>query len=149
MNKVRITKYNPENRNSEGHYLDKDEWTCFSEVGSKVSIEEYEQYEKAYIDSAMILLKYSEVQALKIIGLEDYENNSTIAEDQSIGLGNLPSVFRSILRNEYWCMLEYNEVYVHFGHDFYMYVGVPEINEFSISQIEANNLYVEECDSPI
>jgi hypothetical protein len=32
----RITKYDPVKRDADGSYLDHEEWTCFSAVGTKV-----------------------------------------------------------------------------------------------------------------
>lgn len=46
LNSWRITKYDPLNRDADGIYLDLEEWTCFSEVGTKVSMAEYEVTEK-------------------------------------------------------------------------------------------------------
>ncbi|MDQ6597759.1 hypothetical protein E2K98_25370 [Bacillus salipaludis] len=47
----RITKYNPKKREEEGSYLDLEEWTSFSEVGKKVSEEEYLKTESNYLNS--------------------------------------------------------------------------------------------------
>ncbi|MBP1917484.1 hypothetical protein [Lederbergia galactosidilytica] len=47
MNSWRITKYDPVKRDADGSYLDLEEWTCFSEVGTKVSIEEYQITEES------------------------------------------------------------------------------------------------------
>ena len=35
-------------RDADGSYLDLEEWTCFSEVGTKVSMEEYQATEEKY-----------------------------------------------------------------------------------------------------
>ncbi|MBO1511363.1 hypothetical protein [Metabacillus bambusae] len=37
----RVTKYDPLIRDVDGSYLNDEEWTCFSELGTKISIEEY------------------------------------------------------------------------------------------------------------
>ena len=42
---------NPNNRDETGFYLDSEEWTCFSEVGTKVSEEDYLRTESNYINA--------------------------------------------------------------------------------------------------
>ena len=51
MNSWRVTKYDPLNRDVDGNYLDLEEWTCFSEVGTKVSMEEYQVTEEKYLNA--------------------------------------------------------------------------------------------------
>ena len=40
-------------------------------------------------------------------------------------LEKLSEVFGRILRNEFWCRFQADDGFVHFGWDYYMYVGVP------------------------
>ncbi len=41
-----------------------------------------------------------------------------------------------------------NKMYVHFGYDYYMYIGVNEKCLDAINSIQASGLFVEECESP-
>ncbi len=48
MKEYRVTKYNPNNRDSKGSYL-AEEWTSISDVGKSITKSEYEEIENAYI----------------------------------------------------------------------------------------------------
>ena len=148
MFEYRVTKYNPEKRNEMGHYTDDEEWTDFSEVGTKVSLEEYLNIESAYINLAIDFMKYSGVSFLKVVGLEDYKNKNKLKENESISVDTLESILRSILRNEFWCRLESKNGFIHFGWDYYMYIGVSKVNELAISHTKERGLFVEEFISP-
>jgi len=75
MWQFRITKYDPSKRNEMGHYMDRDEWTEYSDVGKSVSLSEYERIEKLYIDAALKLCSISEIEYLNMTYLEDYKGN--------------------------------------------------------------------------
>ena len=148
MNEYRITKYNPKNRNDQGHYLDLEEWTEFSDVGTKVSLSDYEKVEKAYISSAMDLISECEPLGLRVISLEDYQGNCTYKEESTVPQNELEAVLRSLLRGDYWCKLESDNAFVHIGWDYYMYVGVQSASPKTISRTSNRGLYVEEFTSP-
>lgn len=148
MHEYRITKYNPENRNDQGHYLDLDEWTEFSDVGKSVSLSEYEAVETAYISSAIDLVSNCELSGLRIKSLEDYQNKCSFKENDIVTLESLEAVLRALLRGDFWCMLESEQAFVHIGYDFYMYVGVQSTSEQVVSRTMNRGLYVEEFISP-
>ena len=148
MYEFRITKYDPNKRNKLGHYLDANEWTCFSDVGKSVSLEEYEAIEKAYILSVIDLFLNAGISYLKIKGFENYHKHSDLKENEVILMADLSSELQSVLRNEFWCMFESEKGFVHFGYDYYMYVGVSEINNLLIDKIRNRRLFVEEFVSP-
>ena len=147
MRQFRITKYNPKNRDNSGAYL-LDEWTEFSDVGKLTNISEYEAVEQQYIESLRALLEENQITYLKPIGLEDYQNLCPFKQDVDIPEHEFSNVFRSVLRSEYWCKFEAKNAYVHFGYDFYSYIGVPKASAKILSSIEKNGLYVEKCHSP-
>ena len=70
MFEFRVTKYDPKKRNEAGHYL-LAEWTCFSEVGDSVCLEEYERVEGAYLQSAIDFARVWSAEGFTISGLED------------------------------------------------------------------------------
>jgi len=148
MNEYRVTKYNPSKRDEWGHYLDKDEWTDFCEVGKKVSIEAYEIVETAYINSAIEFLSDSGIETLQVVGLEDYQQNGLYKEGETIQVGSLEPVLRSLLRNEFWCRLESKLGFIHIGWDFYMYIGICKISKAVIHNAEKRGLFVEPFISP-
>ncbi len=72
----RITKYNPQFRNTQGHYL-KDEWISFSNIGhmyeNKIfTIEEYLNTEDKYVHAILSLMKCLNINTLHVYKLEKY-----------------------------------------------------------------------------
>ena len=147
MLEFRVTKYNPKNRNEAGSYL-LDEWTCFSEVGESVSLEEYKKVEEAYLQSAIDFARIWSSGGFTISGLEDHNENTQLVEGQQMTANDLPCVLRSILRNEFWCRLESLDGFIHVGHDYYMYMGVPKIDRGIIATVYERGLFVEDVTSP-
>jgi len=145
MTAFRITKYNPQNRNAAGHYLDKKEWTGVSEVGKlcggrRLTVSEYLFTENAYVSAVNELLMLAKIDTLRVVESENYKNcfdylpqelvassreykhliqEGCLLHGQSIEVG-----VRSTLRGLLWCKLIGDHgFYVHFGYDYYMYVG--------------------------
>lgn len=155
----RVTKYNPVNRNEKGVYL-LDEWTSFSDIGklfygNKLTIYEYEKYEKAYIDTILEFMACNEIENLKVLELEKYdeENVDEIINDINDGMilskEQIKIVAHHILREKIWCKLVFDEIfYVHFGYEFNMYIGCEKKCKKTIRQVEDNNMFVESIKSP-
>ena len=148
MKELRITKYNPENRDSSGAYLDHKEWTSFSEVGLNVSKKEYETVESNYIESAKDLVSDLKRIEFTICGLEDQSGQSGLIDGSKIEGKEIERTLRGMLREEYWCRLESEEAFIHIGWDYYMYVGIPGITEEAKERILNRGLYVENFISP-
>lgn len=163
----RITKYNPAFRDESGAYL-KDDWTSISEVGNlfdgkRLTVEEYHRVESAYVSTALDFLLAADIKSLKVNSLE--KNNLPNAERRHIAdipynpksLRNstnvsgeiLASICRLVLREVIWCRLE-SELgfYIHFGWDYYMYVGSLISSKEAIENGKANGLFIEEMMSP-
>jgi len=167
MTNYRITKYNPENRNTEGHYQ-LDEWTCPSEVGDvfnglKFEEAEYFEIESKYIDAAVKLVESKLLDSLRIVNLKaaymkehfsDEDNqwlldnqfkDIELFEDKSLDISEIKIVIKMILRNSIGCSLEVDGKFrLHFGYDFYMYVSILNIDTDTIEYIKELGLYVEE-----
>ena len=148
MHEFRITKYDPKKRDTDGSYLDQEEWTCFSEVGGKLTLDEYEKVESAYINTAIDFISKSGIVSLRITGLEENMNESGFSENDEVWLSSLPKILSSILRDLFWCRLESERGFIHFGWDYYMYVGVSEISQSAFSSASDRGLFVEEFTSP-
>ena len=148
MREFRITKYDPLKRDLNGAYLDHEEWTSFSEIGKKLTKEDYEKVKTAYIQSALDLVSGTVEKELIVDGLEDYKNISGLTEGDTIKGKEIEGTLRSILRDEYWCLLKSESAFVHIGYDYYMYVGVIEVNKSTLKNIENRGLYVENFISP-
>ena len=148
MHEFRVTKYDPSKRDDVDRYLDKEEWTDFSDVGNSVSLEEYESVERAYIKSAVEFIAGSGITSLKVVGLEDSRRQCQIKEHENISIESLEPVLRALLRGDCWCRLEGEEGFVHIGWDYYMYIGVNRLDGSAIHNTECRGLYVETFVSP-
>ncbi|TLX72400.1 hypothetical protein E9993_17850 [Labilibacter sediminis] len=166
----RITKFDPNKRNEQGHFLDNSEWTALSDIRKQeygnVSYEEYEKTEIAYAEAIKLILEEKNIQSLKIDSLElhdsfdDFENykkegrlknididfNSEIATLKDgiiLGLRKIQKMIRLILRETVWMNLLNSEFKITFGYDYYMYVECSELTSMTIKQIERMGLFVE------
>src|SRR5262249_28598228 len=89
------------------------------------------------------------VDRLQIVELEPKTGTGSFSEGNTVGAEQLSEVIRSNLRDEIWCKLErLPHFFLHFGYDFYMYIGshhdLPESVRFAVN----TGLFVEECLSP-
>lgn len=157
MNSVRVTKYNPLNRDKDGLYTLRDEWTSISDVGnsyySKIfTMEEYLAIEEKYINAVEVLVQETGITNLKIIGLENHfkEKNLNLSEGKTIPRSLIKDLVRMILREQVWGKLvAKNQFEVHFGYDYYMYFVGESITEDLIDKLKKiEGLYVEDILSP-
>jgi len=149
MTEYRITKYNPKKRNKFGHYLDKDEWTEFSEVGTNVTLKECEAVEASYIQSAKDFIISCGIEKLKVVALEDYQKRSRYKKNDLVPAAVLEIELQSLLRGDFWCRLESDYGFIHVGHDYYMYIGVNKVDPKIIERVSNRGLFVEEYISPL
>ena len=154
IHQYQVTKYNPDFRDSGGAYT-KDEWTAFSDIGRlyggvAFTIEEYLRVESAYIDVAAKFLAEDSSPALYAIGASNHFNyGHAPTEGGLIRESDFSAVCRSILREKFWCRLEGGGRFIHFGYDYYMYVGVKSACDSSIAAAHALSLFVERIESPL
>jgi hypothetical protein len=155
--KYRITKYSPEKRDKDGKYLG-NEWTSFSDVGrtldSKIfTEEEYYQIEDIYISVALSFLDEAGIDKLALTYLENaqgyQEPGLRLQVGGEYGLQDVERLFRLALREKIWGKFEWqNKAYVHFGWDYYMYLGVATPCPQSLSYTGEKGLFVEPFVSP-
>lgn len=155
----RVTKYNPLNRNDDGSYINDEEWTSYSDISSKVNKEDYLKIEQSYINA---IITFMDEMGLNNVYLNALEQWSDEIENQnasqfllkmwlgkSVNTQEVKDLARLTLREAIWCRLTYkNEFYVHFGYDYYMYIGANKDCPNARQKVEATGLYVEECNSP-
>ena len=153
MHQYRVTKYDPALRDAAGAYT-KEDWTSFSDIGrscgsATLTEEDYVRVESSYIDIAKKFLAEDGCPTLRAVG---FENRAGFAEAPTEGAliseKDLPVVCRSILREEFWCRLEADGRFLHFGYDYYMYVGVKSECPTSIAAAATVGLFVERYESP-
>jgi len=166
----RITKYNPVYRDPQGIYL-KDEWIMFSQIGKVfegevLTLDHYLKAENAYIEAILLFMDCLNITSLCIKKLEQAKKPTshmlravggtelfkTIKEDVSADKELIEVITRLILRDQMWCRLKSPEMYVHFGWDYYMFIGSRNGSKNSckhiINTIEGLNLFVEPKKSP-
>lgn len=156
MFEYRITKYDPRFRNASGVFT-RDDWICVGDIGNEfngheLSPAEYMRIENAYVSSAITFLTDAGVDSLLITGLENHGgfNSSalTLANGHSCNLLTCADIVRLNLRSEIWCRLESESAFLHFGHDYYMYVGIASNCTSAIQRATDSGLFVERFNSP-
>ena len=149
----RVTKYDPRFRDPTGAYT-RDDWTAASDVGRSfggvtLTNGEYERVETAYTSTVVAMLEEAGVESLTVTGLEPHRNvGAPIDENAVVPLSRVAEVARSVLREQYWCRLESPGAFVHFGYDYYVYVGLPRVPSRALAQAHERGLFVEEFNSP-
>lgn len=106
------------------------------------------------------------LNTIQVVDLEKYNFDVEKAEFHSIYTDEMKSIYNSvkngdyisvyelkllsqlILREKIWCKFQIREMFVHFGFDYYMYLGsVKECND-SLIKIINSGLFVESFESP-
>lgn len=171
MISYRITKYNPKLRIENDIYKE-NEWTSFCDIGKvfdgvEFTKEEYMLTEVKYINVVLSVIRTCNISTLKVKSLEKYSEETdfknekitfskeiestfnNIKEGDIINVDEIENLIKLILREKIWCKLVFKRnFFIHFGYDFYMYVGC-ELSLDSIKQaIGGIGLYVEEKESP-
>src|SRR5215469_11019635 len=153
VNEYRVTKYDPVLLGPNGEYKG-DDWTSITQIGQSfrgvvLTEQEYKRVEHAYIKSALAFLRESGISALRVEGLENSRRQPLKFDEGSVlTLEQIPDVIGRILGEDFWCRLQANNGFVHFGWDYYMYIGVP-IRCLAAEQIATElGLFVEEFASP-
>ncbi len=167
----RITKYNPIYRDLNGRYKN-EEWTSFSDIGKSFSgkefkINEYLRYEGLYVTSIFEFMKCLQISSLEVNDLEKLSDNTNliksnelfsqemidlylrIRNNEILEAKDIGNIIRLILRESIWAKLTNdNMLFVHFGNDYYMYVGSSKICNETIELIKKTGLFVEAYESP-
>jgi hypothetical protein len=149
----RVTKYDPVHRDLGGAYT-RDDWTSFADVGQEFSgvvltDAEYRRVEDDYVAAAVAFMQEAGVPSLEVVGLENHAGAPLpFADGSPLGLSEVGEVVRQVLREEFWCRLEGAGAFVHFGWDYYMYVGVPRACPEAAALAGQLGLFVEPIQSP-
>ena len=150
MTEYRISKYNPANR-IDGIYM-ADEWTSFGDIGKVfgntiLSQDLYLKTERAYIDCCMELMQTAQVVNLFVEQAEYYTENiqfsSTLFNEAEIR-----QVIAACLREQCWLKLVAKDFFIHFGYDYYMYIGSALSAETVAIIVSHHGLYCEQRPSP-
>ena len=125
MLEYRITKYDPANRVAERYVVD--DWTSFSDIGKRfnnveLTYEKYLKTETAYIDCCIDLLSKAQIPVLSVEQAESYSDAINIPSKIS-SIIELRKFMTACLREQCWFKLTNEKFFIHFGYDYYMYVG--------------------------
>lgn len=157
MKSIRVTKYNPQNRDAKGHYTLVDEWIGMSDVGKKYhgqifTMEQYLATEEKYIKAVELLMQKNGVNNLKVVDLENHSHETALnlTEGKTINSGLVRELIKMILRGGVWGRLvAKNQFEIHFGWDYYMYFVGESLTDDIIEELrKIDGLYVEDVQSP-
>ena len=165
MHHWRVTKYDPALRDEYGRYM-LPEWTAISDVGTTYSgrtftTEEYLATETSYVASVLSFAGESGIAGFTAVGVENRNESesaraglptdfaASIREGGEYDVGVLETLVRLSLRELMWCKVEVGDrFYLHFGYDYYMYIGSSSECRESIRLAERSGLFVEPFVSP-
>ncbi|AUD14933.1 MULTISPECIES: hypothetical protein [unclassified Planococcus (in: firmicutes)] len=157
MKSIRVTKYNPKNRDAKGLYTLVDEWTSISDVGKTYhgqifTMEQYLETEEKYIRAVEVLMQKTRVNHLKLLDLENHSHETALnlSEGKTIPIILIKDLVKMILREEVWARLvAKNQFEIHFGWDYYMYFVGESLTDDIIEELrKIDDLYVEDVQSP-
>ena len=153
----RITKYNPANRDINGFYP-VDDWTQYSDIGKtfrgeKFTRQEYLRVEELYLAAIKNFLVEANIQELRISQLHNFKNlkieNLQIRNGVPLNLAQIIIFSRLALREKIWGKLvATRRAYIHFGWDYYLYMGVSRKCSHAIDTTLAQGLFIEPMRSP-
>ena len=151
MHQYRVTKYDPQYRIN-GKYT-RAEWTGISDVGRnydgrEFTMSAYEQAEQEHIAFLCALAERDGAFPLTVCGCEAHGSQHPWRDGQQITRDDLPAIVRDILREECWCMLQGRDFFLHFGYDYYMYVGCSFTQEGITALAAEHALFAEPMVSP-
>lgn len=127
----RISKYDPKLRDKNGHYKDLDDWTGFNYVGEKVrgkvlTLKSYLETEESYIFFLERYLFDNKIKSMTISEIENISfpnNNLGLKKNEKLNSKLIIEIARFCLRGDIWCKLSKGKRYIHFGYDFYVFLG--------------------------
>lgn len=150
MTYLKISKYDPSNRNHDGYYFRDDEWLDASNIGigrggKILTLDDYLAVEDKYVSAAQQFIDILGIKQLTICSLEKRSKCASkflqsdcdrftgiVADGNIISSEEFPSYFRMVLRGAFWCRLVgENDFYVSVGHDYWMFLGYEGDNDIS------------------
>lgn len=154
-NQYRVTKYDPSLRDANGAFR-RDDWTSYSDIGrtynsAPLSESQYLAIEDAYLLSIEEFLREAGIEKLQLRELETTPHAlpQFIQPLASLSVPQCVVFARIALRELAWGKLAApGRAYIHFGYDYYMYLGLPTECPMAIAAAQARGLFVERFRSP-
>jgi hypothetical protein len=96
-----------------------------------------------------VFLREAGIKTLEARDVENHRGALAVpAEGALLTPAKLAIAFRAVLREEWWCRFESSTGFVHFGYDYYMYVGVSRRSAVAEDAALSRGLFVEPFTSP-
>ncbi|WP_206392428.1 hypothetical protein [Cytobacillus horneckiae] len=121
-------------------------------------MEEYENVETAYIDTIMKFLEVNNIKSLRILNMTYIDkdpvlydkglDNLQLKNDQEVSVEHIRLISKMVLRGFIYCNFICTDFFVHFGDEYYMFIGTNNYQEEPLKFAEEQNLFVEEMVSP-
>jgi len=133
----RVTKYDTEKRDELGRYTDQTEWTDYDDkTDPNYTFKDYLLTEAAYIYAVHYFIELNKDVEYQLYARASkrclpVKNSKILPMDNFL---NLEDALRGVLRNEKHCNMRTKNMCVHFGWDYYMYIG-------SNTQADTNEIY--------
>jgi hypothetical protein len=148
-----VTKYDPAYRDISGAYR-RDDWTSIDDIGRTfcgvvLTMADYLKTEDCYVSTALHFAHEAGVSDFVLSEIELRNSNLSVSENMVVTISEVSELVREILRSHLWCKLESKpHFYLHFGYDYYMYVGNKVDLPESVQSARDCGLFVEEYVSP-
>ena len=125
--------------------------------------QDYLDIETPYINAIQSIMACCDISSLKFVALEkpqkinpdEHTTNemltlfNTVKEGDWVDSSTIENFCKLILREQLWCKLIADQkMYIHFGYDFYMYIGCSLPCNDTITLIKDSGLFVESFKSP-
>ena len=152
----RVTKFDPALRSEDGSFQG-NEWTAHSDVGRsfdcvRLSEHEYLKVEAAYLFAVGAFLREAKIENLVLRSLKNYSDSELpnfLQSEANLSVAQSVEFARFALRGHAWGKLtDPGRAYVHFGYDYYLYLGLPTRCPAAIAEIQGRGLFVEVFRSP-
>ncbi|KIQ66411.1 hypothetical protein TR51_02015 [Kitasatospora griseola] len=153
MFQYRVTKYSPEERAGTVP-----SWTSISDLGNSYggtvfTEDAYLETEQKYLSAIRRFASAQEVTALRIDRLTIDSDSpwwQRVAKGDQLSVDEAIELSRAVLREEsVWCTLVVDgEFFVHFGYDYYMYIGIARPSDQAVLDVRRSGLHVDEFESP-
>ena len=150
MTEYRITKYNPKDRKNGVYGLQ--EWTSVSDIGKifdagVLTDKQYKTVEQAYIDCCIELLRGADIFELSLCNPEYYDANILFPRILCTEI-DIRRFILCCLQEKCWAKLEAKDFFLHFGYDYYMYIGTNLPCTMVDQIVKQHDLFCEMFPSP-
>lgn len=146
MNGYVISKYDKSNKRC------LNDWTSISDVGKTffdglLTKDKYIKTENNYLSFIEEFLGLAQISEMSVSSLES-SRRIKWKNDEILYIDEILKFCRGVLREEYWGKLSGNRSYIHFGYDYYIYIGAELDCEAVNCIAKKHGLFCGEITSP-